>query len=265
MSTPGGITTLPSLTAWNDIPGLQNGFLGRSGGVSTGPFASLNLSLRVSDDAGDVQTNWQRVSAALGGGGEFVRIRQVHGDTIVRAEDVDGDEPEADALITCAPGLRLAILTADCVPLLLVDPRTGAIAAVHAGWRGTLAGIGARVVHEMGAVFGSKAADLRVALGPSIASCCYEVSAEIADEIEGRWGKMAEAVKRSPEARPRVDLRSVNAQQLRSVGVQSIAAVGPCTRCASASYFSHRQATQPQGEGTTGRQLSFIGWRRPPE
>lgn len=251
-------STLRPLTAeWPQMPGLGHGFLGRIGGVSHGPFASLNLSTRVGDHEDDVLANWNRVDAELGGGGDFVRIHQVHGDVVVEASDALASEPEADAVMTRDEGLVLTILTADCVPLLFADVRTGAIAAVHAGWRGTLAGIAPRVVHELHRAFGTQAADLHVALGPSIGSCCYEVSEEIADAMEERWGNMPFAVHRRDEARPRLDLRAVNSHLLRQQGVHGITCIGPCTRCANTSYFSHRQATQ-EANSVTGRQLSYI-------
>ncbi len=246
---------------WPQVPDLLHGFLGRAGGVSQGSFKSLNLSTRVGDKESDVRTNWNRVDTELRGG-DFVRIRQVHGDGVVEARDARSSEPDADAVITRDRGLVLTILTADCVPLLFADVVTGAIAAVHAGWRGTLAGIVPRVVHELQRAFGTQAADLHVAIGPSIGSCCYEVSEDIAGAMEERWGHLPNAVHRGDEARPRIDLRAINAHLLRRRGVNAITSIGPCTRCASASYFSHRQATQ-EGHGVSGRQLSYIGWRKP--
>jgi len=257
-------STLPTIgckrAEWADMPGLWHGFLGRAGGISRGPFASLNLSASLGDAEGDVQSNWQRVTASLGGSGEFVRIRQVHGDTVVEAAEVGAAMPEADALITRTRGLVLSILTADCVPLLLVDQRTGAIAAVHAGWRGTLAGIVPRTVAAMGEAFGTQPADLRAALGPSIGSCCYEVSPEIVAAIDQRWGRMPAAVDEKPGERPRLDLRAVNRGLLSNLGVCQIESVGPCTCCAQTAYFSHRHASRPGNPGVTGRQLSYIGW-----
>ncbi len=245
------------------MPGLIHGFFGRRGGVSSGPFSELNLSFRVGDTASNVRTNWQRAGDALPGDCEFVSVRQVHGDTVVLADELNGREPDADAILTRCEGLALSILTADCVPILLADPVTRTVAAIHAGWRGTVAGIAPRTVARMVRTFRVDVTNLRAALGPAIGSCCYEVSPEIADELEARWGPMAKAVQRRRRGdRPRVDLRAVNAHLLRGLGVREITVVGPCTRCASSGYFSHRQATQPGGEGITGRQLSYIGWRR---
>ena len=259
---PSYVGPVPVAAPWNDVPGLMHGFFGRRGGVSSGAFSELNFSFHVGDPASNVRTNWQRVGDALPGDSEFVRVRQVHSDIVVVADELNGREPDADAIVTGSEGLALSILTADCVPILLVDPVTRTAAAVHAGWRGTVAGIVARTVARMVRSFRVDAANLRAALGPAIGDCCYEVSAEIADELEARWGTMPEAVQRRRNGdRPRLDLRAANAHLLRSLGVHEIKAGGPCTRCASAEYFSYRAATQPGGAGVTGRQLSYIGWR----
>jgi len=252
----------PSLQieSWCDLVDLQHGFCGREGGISTGAYARLNLSYRVGDDAAVVGENWRRVQAGCGPDLDFVQLRQVHGDAVVVAEEVGAAEPEADAVVTRARGYGLGILTADCVPLLMVDPRTRAIAAVHAGWRGSAAGIAARTVRHLQDRYGTVPHELRVALGPAVAACCYEVSHEVAAAIEAGGVQVGDAVRRYARDRPRVDLRCVNEAQLQAVGVRDIERIGPCTRCAHERFFSHRQATS-QGDGITGRQLSFLGWR----
>lgn len=254
-------SALPALHPWNDIASLAQGFLGRAGGVSAGPFAELNLSSLVGDDVHNVRANWSRVAESLPHL-EIVRIRQVHGETIVRAEDLHGEIPEADAVITHAPHLLLTVLTADCVPLLMVDSRSGAIAAVHAGWRGTLAGLAPKVVRALGAAFGTRPEDLRVALGPAIGACCYEVGHEIVDQLQERWGAMPAAVTpASGQTRPHLDLRAANTHLLHAAGVRDIKSVGPCTRCAHTQFFSHRHASQGKHAPLAGRQAAYIGWR----
>jgi len=224
-------------------------------------FAELNLSFAVGDDSAAVQANWRRVSAGIDGALRFMRMRQVHGNTVVV---VNRDTPQvgaADALLTADSGLALCVLTADCVSLLLVAPDFHVVAAVHAGWRGTIAGVAAHAVHAVTRLTGARPGDIRVAMGPAIGGCCYEVDAGIADQLQSRWGAMPGAVTgdAGADAKVRLDLRRANATILTQLGVRAaeITTVGPCTRCAAAEYFSYRAAAH----GITGRQLSFIAWR----
>ena len=243
--------------AWEAIPHLVHGFLGRRGGVSRGPFAELNLSDRVGDLPETVDENWQRASRETGGL-RRAYIQQVHGEHVVTVDDLNMDAGEADAAVTQRASIALGVLTADCVPILLVAPQHHVVAAVHAGWRGTLAGIARRAVQHIERTLGARPADLRAALGPSIGGCCYEVDRGIAEAIEQAWGAMCGAVRPDAGAKARVDLRRVNATILERAGVPPthILNVGPCTRCTTGEYFSHRGAN-----GRTGRQWSFIGWR----
>ena len=254
---------LPMLrvSAWESVPQLVHGFCGRRGGNSGAAFAEFNLSFAVGDDPDAVRQNWRCLGQTVGGL-RFMGMRQRHSDTCVRV-DGDGAPPEADALITAVPGLALCILTADCVPLLLVAPDRRVVAAVHAGWRGTLLGIARQAVHAVRHHFGVPPAALHAALGPSIGACCYQVDREIAADIERRWGAMPEAVTQDGSKR-RLDLRVINRALLVGVGVPptQIVSVGPCTRCAGDAYFSYRAACASDPTGRTGRQLSFIGWNR---
>jgi YfiH family protein len=251
---------LPGLRvpAWDTIPNLVHGFLGRRGGVSCGAFAELNLSDRVGDAPDAVRENWRRAGNEAGGL-RSARMRQVHGDRIVTVEDVDIDAGEADAMVTRKGATAVGVLTADCVPILLVAVRQHVVAAVHAGWRGTVAGVAERAVRYIERTSDTPAAELHAALGPSIDGCCYEVDQGIANAIESRWGSMPDAVRRAAgPKKAMIDLRRANATILERAGVHParIARVGPCTRCAATEYFSHRAANGP-----TGRQWSFIGWR----
>ncbi len=202
-------------------------------------------------------------------------MRQVHGRRIVEgsaktsAPD-DGDglrriDAEADALIARQPGIVVGVRTADCVPILLVARESRWAAAVHAGWRGTLAGIVREAVAAAQAV-GVTAAHLEAALGPSIGPCCYEVSAELASDfsragiapISGRGEREHEDAPAAGPPRPHLDLRLANRILLEQCGVPAgnIQLVGPCTRCAHARYHSYR--AEP---GSGGRQISWIGWK----
>lgn len=241
---------------WDLIPQLTHGFCGRCGGLSRGGFAALNLSSRVGDNPRCVRENWRRLGAAVPGV-RFVTMQQHHGAEVARVDERVLQPPAADALVTQSAGLALCILTADCVPILLVAPEPRVIAAVHAGWRGTLLGIAQRAVVEMHARFGVQPSGVRAALGPAIDGCCYEVERRVTDELEQRWGAMPDAI--APRgAKSRLDLRRANTAILVAAGVPPahITSIGPCTRCTAGEYFSYRGAA-----GNTGRQVSFIGWR----
>ena len=249
--------------AWDNIPGLLHGFCGRAGGTSLGAFKSLNLSCRVGDAADAVRANWRVVQRLLGASTRIATLRQMHGSEILTVGDEAGERGEADGLATDRPGVALGVLTADCVPILLVAPQERVVAAVHAGWRGTLAGIVVAAVRHLERGFGVSPTQLQAALGPAIGPCCYEVDCGIADALESRWGRRPEAVRRGTHVADKamVDLRAVNAAQLSVAGVARVTPLGPCTRCASAEYFSHRAVSGASGSGVTGRQLSFIGWK----
>lgn len=226
----------------------------------------MNLSARVGDDSVAVRGNWQRVSATVGGAMRFVTMWQVHGSEIASVDDAGGDVGEADAMVSRATAVALGVLTADCVPLLLVAPQHHVIAAVHGGWRGTLAGIAVRTLRHLQAAFGIEPEAVRAAVGPAIGGCCYEVDTTVADALERQWGTMRQAIRRGTDtggtvAKAMVDLRRVNREQLLAAGMlpQAIVDVGPCTRCTAREYFSYRGAAM-LGGAATGRQLSFIGW-----
>ncbi len=243
------------VSAWEGIAGLVHGFLGRAGGVSTGPFASLNLCERQGDDPAAVVENRRRVTASLGGG-RLVAMQQEHGERVVVVDAVVATAGIADGMITARAGIVLGVLTADCVPILLMAPARRVVAVVHAGWRGTLAGIVVRAVERLGREFGVAPSAIEAALGPAIAGCCYEVSRDIGERFLARWGELPPGAWRPGGTKGWLDLRGANAILLRRSGLADsrIHRIGPCTRCAVRQYFSHRAS-----DGRTGRQLSYIG------
>jgi YfiH family protein len=166
---------------------------------------------------------------------------------------VSGD---CDGLVTGAGGIALAVLTADCVPILLVAPARKVVMALHAGWRGTLAGIAARGVDTARSSLGLAPNEWQAALGPAIGGCCYEVEAEIGQQMEDRWGAMPDAWQ-CEGGHGQLDLRRVNAKILAQAGLsqESIEILGPCTACDHQRFYSHRQS-----RGRTGRQVSLIGF-----
>jgi polyphenol oxidase len=248
----------PVLQGWEE-PTLCHGFLGREGGSSRGPYAALNLSYWVGDNSRSVDVNWQRARQLMPRGVRFAQLKQVHGkaiNTVGPRTDAD-PRPEGDGLVTAMTGIALCIFTADCVPVLLVDRERGVIGALHAGWRGTLAGIAAAGVRTI-VRHRARAGGIRALLGPSIGPCCYEVDDELAKRFERRFERAHTHVYPSDRAgKAYLDLRGIVADQLVAAGLgrEEIQKVGPCTKCESERYFSRRAA----GGAVTGLQLSFIG------
>lgn len=244
-----------TVPAWTSIQGLTHAFFGREGGVSAGVFASLNCSERVGDDPAAAQENRQRALRALCAP-RLVVPRQVHGDAIAVAA-VTSEVRDADGVILGEPGAVAGVLTADCVPLLFIVPAARLAAAVHAGWKGTALGIAAGAVERLCAVSGLDADAIEVALGPAIGGCCYQVGEEVVAAIGSGRARGRVRIHRREGDRAWIDLREINAGELCAAGVPAgnIHRIGPCTRCAQSEFFSHRASG-----GTTGRQLSAIGW-----
>lgn len=248
----------PVLTSPAIPPAFRHGFTTRAGGVSAAPFHSLNLGMKWGDAAGNVIENRRRVLVASGARAIHL-ARQVHGATVLSVGA--GDDPdriarqEADGLCTDARGLAVGVYVADCVPVLIADARTGACAAVHAGWRGTLAGVLPAAVRALAAHYGARPADLSVALGPSIAPCCFEVGPEVAARFAAAWPGAGLVIDHSPR-NPHVDLRLALRLQLDAAGVgdPSIDSPPTCTVCDPAGrFYSYRR-----DKGITGQHMAFI-------
>lgn len=198
----------------SDLIAAPHGFTTRAGGVSTGPYAALNLSTATGDDPEAVAENRRRVLAAFGGA-PLARLSQVHG-AVVHAVRESGVW-EGDGLVSAEPGLVLAVSVADCYPLLLEDPAAGAVAALHAGWRGVLGNILAVGVERL-AELGADPARLRLAVGPGIAGPSYQVSAELAERFAAAGYE--DAVLPDPEpGRARLDLPTAIRQQALALGI----------------------------------------------
>lgn len=229
--------------------GFAHGFSTRMGGVSEGAFASLNLGRTVGDDPEAVAENVRRFATAIGADVDHLfEVSQVHGHTVARvsaqSEVLEVRRIEADALVTGTSGAAVGVRTADCVPILIADRDRGAVAAVHAGWRGLVAGVIGAALEALGA--DSKA--VVVAIGPHIRQ--FEVGEDVAAEIAAACGPSV-IVERSP--RPHADLARAARLQLTARGVREIDDVGGCTLRESARFFSHRRDA-----GVTGRHLSAI-------
>jgi YfiH family protein len=240
---------------------FRHGFTTRAGGVSAPPYDSLNVGGKWGDAPDSVAENRRRITRAAGA--PLYVATQVHGADIarVRAGDAAADVASwrVDGLVTESNNVALVVLVADCVPALVADPRTGAFAAVHAGWRGTLAGVLPAAVRALAEHFGARPADLRVALGPAIGPCCFEVGPEVVEAFEaGLPGARAAGVFVDAVAggRPHLDLKTANRLLLERAGVDPIAIdVGPeCTASDPGRFFSYRR-----DRGMTGQHLGFIG------
>jgi YfiH family protein len=251
---------LLTVPGWEKETGLLHGFSGRNGGKSVGRYTGLNTSYRVGDDPGIVSQNVCDLKLAVGiHDGRIVTMKQVHGDQIVEIHDNKLKEAgEADGMITATPGIVLGVLTADCVPILFLAPKQKAVAAVHAGWRGTLAGIAQKAIGALKEKFGADVDEIEAALGPAIGSCCYEVGPDVLEPMRERWGSLAEGAARKADGRSYIDLREVNRGILEHAGLarSRIHQVGPCTCCSDNEYFSYRRE-----RAETGRQMSVIGSR----
>ena len=274
----GGLRIL-QVKALAKLPWLVHGFSTRGGGVSKlDGKRVLNLGFTEWDSRENVKENRRRLQAAIGAEeARLAPVLQFHSDSIVVFERAPGDPVRADASITRKSGLLLAIQTADCVPILLVDPQRGAVAAVHAGWRGTLARIVEKAVGRMQMEFGSSPKELLAAVGPAIGGCCYEVGTEVAsafsaqfasaadffDELRTgdepnplQWLNMMPPGHQPPSKKVLLDLGKANRAQLVSAGVaeKNIFIAELCTACRRDLLFSYRK------EGAnSGRMMAVVG------
>lgn len=244
--------------------GFANGFSTRAGGVSPFPSDALNLAGFDQDSAENIGENRRRFLSALGQGWSLSACWQVHGrDVRVVRESADpaSESERCDALTTNLTGVLLAVKTADCVPVLLGDARTGACAAVHAGWRGTLAEIVRHALERMREEFGTSAADVRAALGPAALGCCYEVGAEVVGPFREKFNGAGSLFKPTRDGHALIDLHEANRRQLVDSGVapDRIHLLPLCTMCRPDLFFSYRKDRPLHGR--TGRLLSVIGRR----
>lgn len=231
--------------------GFRHGFSLRTGGVSEGDFTSLNLGRAIGDAPEAVAENHRRFAAAVGyPGGALFEVSQVHGADVRVVEaglEVEGLRAlSADALVADRPGVAVGIRTADCLGVLLASPDTGAVAAVHAGWRGTVAGVVGTAVAKL-AQRGTAPDSLHAAILPHIGVCCFEVGADVADEIAA--ASDASDVVVVGDAQPHVDLAAVVVAQLAAAGVATarIDRVAGCTCCQPERFYSHRRDGQRSG------------------
>jgi hypothetical protein len=272
------------------IPWLIHGFSTRQGGYSR-PYGgnALNLGFTKADSRAAVERNRAAFLAQLGAGGRhpwpLVTLRQIHSDIIHPIAAVPNEPPVGDGLITNTPGLLLAIQTADCLPVIVVDRRKRAIGVFHAGWRGTVKRIVEKGVGEMHRYFGSRPGDLEAAIGPGVHNCCYTVGEEVRENFESQFAyasALFHEVKESDPVREKypmlfltarapghsnlpikifLDLVEANRRQLLDAGVprKNIDASPLCTSCNVDLLFSYRAE-----KGVTGRLMGLAGIRPEP-
>lgn len=238
--------------------GFVHGFFTREGGVSEGPFASLNCSPDVGDRAEQVRENLGRVAQALGLAAEHLYVAaQVHDRGVIVLKGGESASvvarTAADAIVASAPAVGCGVRTADCVPILLADPESGRVAAVHAGWRGLVREVIASAIEQM-VTLGSRRAALLAAFGPHIGPSAFEVGEDVAIELS-RTSSAEGVVQRAANGKPHVELARIVHAQLCAAGLarDSIEQVPGCTYRDASRYFSFRRDGQ-----RSGRMLSVI-------
>ena len=229
-------------------------FTTRYGGVSTGTQSSLNIAFGRGDTMENVEKNLHILASALDfDPAKFVLTRQTHSDIVRVVTDADcsglchRDYPESDALVTNTPGVALLVFTADCTPILLHDPVTGAVGAAHAGWRGTHQAIAVKALQAMVDNFGCDPKNVRAAVGPNIGSCCFETDADVPEAMLSAFGEeIAPYIEKKGE-KYHLDLKAINAFILRRAGVQHIDISENCTMCEHDRFWSHRYTKGERG------------------
>ncbi len=238
---------------------VRHGFFTRIGGVSEGPYASLNCSVGTGDAPDALRENRRRVARAMGVAPDrLLGITQVHGDAVATVAEPwrPGEGPRADAMVSDRPGLALGIITADCAPVLFADRARGVVGAAHAGWRGAAGGILEATVAAMRRL---GAGEITVAVGPCIAQDSYEVGPELRDAVvsagtvpdpNGFFGS-------GRGDRLQFDLSGYCLARLRACGIERVEALGCDTRTDESRFFSHRRRTL-SGGGPIGHQISVV-------
>jgi len=251
---------LPKIERTNSIMA----FSVRTGGSSPPPFESLNFSVSQGDALENVQCNYTTMAERLGiEAYSIVTCRQVHEDSVEIIDAIPQVPPRADAIITSTPGIYPAIKTADCLPILLLDPMHRVAGAIHAGWRGTVLRITRKVVRMMKGRYGTNPTDLVAGLGPAIGPCCYEVDEVVLKPFRQAFHQAQQFIIRSKSGdrskeSHRLDLVGANRFELIQEGVPlaNIHSTELCTSCNSALFFSYRR-----DGAKSGRHLAVTGFK----
>lgn len=239
------------------LDGVAHGFFGRRGGASSGIFEGLNCGGGSSDQAEIVAMNRERVADAMGVSiDRLVSVHQIHSATAVTLGDTPTDRPRADAIVTNTPGLALAILTADCQPVLFADRAAGVIGAAHAGWRGALDGVLEATIDQMCAA-GATRDRINAVIGPTISQRAYEVGQEFLERFLDEDPDSARYFINGENGRYLFDLPGYGLMRLRGAGIASAEWTRHCTYGDEARFYSYRRATH-RGEADYGRLISVI-------
>jgi polyphenol oxidase len=235
------------------VPRVRRIVTSRAGGVSAAPYDSFNLGSHVGDDPGAVTANRTRLAVAAGlAPDHLIWMAQIHGATVTAVDGPGTGPVEAtDGLVTATPGVAVAVLVADCVPVLLADPVAGVVAAVHAGRVGAAAGVVPRALERFRELGGDPGRSDAL-LGPAVCGACYEVPADMRAAVESR---LPGSAARTRAGTPGLDLRAGLTRQLAALGVASVVTDPRCT-AEDPEFFSHRR------DGTTGRQAA-LAWIEP--
>ncbi len=255
-----GYYTIPSFDATGIV---RHGFTTRLGGISKGPFAALNLSWKRNDGSVETVENYRLACAALGMDiGNIVFSNDEHGRNILRADasfkgrGMGGENPcpKADGLTTNEKNVVLSTMHADCLAIFILDIKNRAAALCHSGWRGTALKVGAAALEKMGLEYGTKPSDCIAAVGPGIASCCFEVDAPVAEKFTEAYPGL-DCIKQISADKYTVDLFQCSAAQLIEAGVppENITISNLCTSCGKDLFYSYRRE-----KGKTGAMASFL-------
>lgn len=249
--------TLDIITA-EELAPATHGFFGRAGGASSGVFEGLNCGTGSSDQAEAVQINRDRVAESLGlAPDDLIFVHQVHSADVVEVSgQFESDAPKADAMVTATPGVGLAVLTADCQPVLFAEPEAGVIGAAHAGWKGALAGILEATVEAMVAL-GASRDRIAAVIGPSISQRAYEVGPEFFETFHDADPAYARFFANGEGDRMHFDLPAFGLERLRQAGVGSASWTRHCTYSDPARFYSYRRSVHAR-EADYGRLISAI-------
>ena len=242
--------------------GFANGFSTRLGGVSAFPENSLNLAGFDEDSAENILENRRRFLSVFGDGYRFTSVWQIHSDLVKTAlsdEEIQNTEDRCDALTSNKPGLLIGVKTADCVPVLLGDPVTGAYAAIHAGWRGTVESIVVKTVEAMFERFSVNPKNLVCAIGPAATAANYEIGQDVIDAFGSKFPGSEHLFVPTKAGHAKIDLHQANFEQLQSMGIsgENISVAPFCTMERTDLFFSYRVEKRTMGK--TGRLMSVIG------
>jgi len=248
--------TLEIITA-DSLSPFRHGFFTRRGGASSGVFQGLNCGPGSSDQSEIVSINRARVATAMGVAPDhLVTLHQVHSADVIPVSGPLTERPRADALVSATPGVALAVLTADCQPVLFADPDAGVVGAAHAGWRGALDGVLEATVDAMEAL-GAKRCAIRAVIGPSISQRTYEVGPELLEDFIADDAGNARFFANGEGDRHLFDLPGFGLHRLRQAGIGQCEWTRHCTYSDPARFFSYRRTTHA-GEADYGRLISVI-------